>query len=117
MEQATIEAFQSSRLKHETEAYANGVSQATELIEDEPNYKLLCELSDYAKAFEANEDVDVNYIDSLDNYPAALRYYLIKGFYDTVTKAITVLVTSPCENSGACSKPCTRCEDGLSNKG
>jgi hypothetical protein len=48
-------------------------------------------MNEFAKAFKAGRDIDINFITGLENYPAALRYYVIKGFYDTIEILTTKL--------------------------
>ena len=106
-----IEALKKSRQNYEAAAFTDGSQQAKKLITDEPDFKFLSEMCDNATAFKADKEFDINFIDNLNEYPANLRFHVIKGFFDTMTK-ITEL-TKPCSNGGACNPSCNICEDGI----
>ncbi len=100
MYKVTIEKLKTSKECLEAEAYTNGEFQAKKLLSDDPDYKLLCELHDMGESFDAGgDDIDANRVYDLDKYPAALRYHLLKGFFDTVT-AITKELRDACISRG-----------------
>ena len=83
LDNTLLEQMKMSKISYEADAYNDGAIQAKKQILEDPDYRFLCELNDAAKVFADDGDIDINYIDLAD-YPAALRYHVIKGFYDTV---------------------------------
>lgn len=81
----TIEALQLSKLNCEAEAFTNGAIQACELITKEPDYALLTELHDSAKAWRKGEDnYRLDYIDFPGDSSSALNGVVINGFFEAV---------------------------------
>ncbi|MDD2736276.1 MAG: hypothetical protein PHF56_20280 [Desulfuromonadaceae bacterium] len=80
-----IDALKQSKTDCISEAYANGMIQAKELLEQDLSYAFLCRLSDSADnwAHESDEPTDAKYI-NIDNLPRELAGAVVAGFYDTI---------------------------------
>ncbi|MEI6827552.1 MAG: hypothetical protein WCK54_18315 [Desulfuromonadales bacterium] len=81
---ATLETLKLDKLCSEGEALTTGMLAAYELIEVEPDYALLCELHDNAIKWRNSEDVDYTTFLDLTQYPAALNFHMVNGFFDAV---------------------------------
>jgi hypothetical protein len=85
MKPETIEKLKMSKMSCEAEAFTCGKIQAMELLDEEPDYSFLCTLLDTARAWGKDEDVDLSCLD-FSNYPDALVYHVICGFFQTITE-------------------------------
>lgn len=88
-----IESLKQSRMNVEAEATTTGEMHLQRMLAEEPCYDLLCKIVEQAESFfDDDESVDLSEIadnefySDLDNYPGALRYQVLSGFFSEALK-------------------------------